>query len=148
MRNDTTNTLTQILMGVKTEKDAEDYINEHTNVHYGSFSEYFKTYITKENLVMADIIKNSSINKNYVYQIIDGSKQASRDKLLALCIGAGMNYTSTNRALKAGGKNPIDPKNPRDVRIAICINQGLKKVLDVNICLEENGLDLFDWINE
>ena len=148
MRDDTTGRLTEILMGVKTDKLAEDYINTYASEHYGSFSEFFKEYIDCNGLTLSDIIKNSSINKNYVYQIVDGKKQGSRDKLLALCIGAGMNFTATNRALKAGGKNPIDPKNPRDARIAVCINQNIRKVMKVNIILEENGMELFDWIQE
>lgn len=148
MKDETTGRLTEILMGVKTDKRAEAYINKYATEYYGSFSEFFNNYIERNDLVLADIIKNSSINKNYVYQIVHGSKQGSRDKLLALCIGAGMNFTMTNRALKAGGKNPIDPRNPRDARIAVCINQGMNNVLKVNIILEENGMELFDWIQE
>lgn len=144
MRDDTTERLTDILKDIKSPKAAEDFIRDYASEHYTSFSEFINTYIKNHNLKTSEIIKGSEINKNYVYHILRGEKHPSRDKTLALCIGAGMNFTMTNRALKANGCNPIDPKNPRDAHIAVCINMGFCQLAKVNIVLEENGLDLIE----
>jgi hypothetical protein len=62
--------------------------------------------------------------------------------VLALCIGAGMNYSQTQRALEISGLAPLYPKNERDVRIAIAINHGLDNVMEVNDILYEFGQEL------
>lgn len=144
MKDDTTERLTDILKNIKSPLAAEKYISNYANEHYNSFSEFIYNYMDNNNLKTADIVKGSEINKNYVYQIIRGEKHPSRDKAIALCIGAGVNYTMTNRALKANGCNPIDPKNPRDAHIAVCINMGISQLTKVNIILEENGMDLIE----
>ena len=144
MKDTTTERLTDILKKVKSPKGAEDFVEKYSKDHYTSFSEFINTYMKEHNLKSSDIVNNSEINKNYVYHIIRGAKHPSRDKTLALCIACGMNFTMTNRGLKANGCNPLDPKNPRDAYIAVCINMGYSQVTKVNIVLEENGLNLIE----
>ena len=52
-----------------------------------------------------------------------------------------MNFAETDRALELAGERRIYPKDERDARIAIMINQGIKDVEDVNLMLESYGLE-------
>ena len=142
MKDATTGRLDGILSEVNSVKSAEDYIKEYAGDRYEGFSDFFQEYLEREGVRKSDVVRRCALNKNYVYQIIRGVRKPSRDKVLALCIGAGMNYTMTNRALKLSGWNPLYPKDERDVRIGICINMGNFNVTDVNLVLEEHGLDL------
>lgn len=138
----TTARLENILKKTKTPKEKELFIRENTTNVYSCFADYYNDYIIKNQMETAELIKKSNINSNYFYNIVNGDRKPGRDKVLALCIGAGMSYSQTNRALKLAGANELYPKNERDVRIAIFINNGKREVIALNLELEEAGLEI------
>lgn len=147
MKNEeTTSRLDDILEDVHTEKEADDYISSHTTeAGSRSFPEYLSEYAALHDLKTSDIIRRSRLNTNYVYNIINKVTQhPGRDKILALCIGAGMNRKETDRALRIAGHSPLYAKDERDVRIIICINNEMNDVLDVNLYLEKHKMDIID----
>lgn len=138
----TTGRLAESLKNVKTVRDKESFIRENTMNGYHDFAEYYSDYMIRNQLDTGELIRNSNISSNYFYNIINGDRKPGRDKVLALCIGAGMNYTETNRALKLAGSNELYPKDERDVRIAIFINNNKRDVITLNIELEEANLEI------
>ena len=72
--------------------DEEKYIEKYVYPHRSrTFSQYLREYMNQNNIAVADVMKNSGINRNYGYNIINGTrKKPGRDKVIALCIGAGM----------------------------------------------------------
>ena len=89
----------------------------------------------------AEIIKKAGFG-DYAYQIIDGRKKpTNRDHVIALCIAAGMSVKETDRALRLADHYPLSPKDKRDVRLVVCINKGMDKVMDVNLELDKFSLD-------
>ena len=145
-KEETTSKLDCMLKDVHTEKQAEEFISEHISDSANrSFREYLIDYATSSTIEMSEIINRSQLNKNYVYNIINGvTKRPGRDKVLALCIGAGMNRKETDRALKLAGHNPLYPKDERDTRIIICLNNGMENVLNVNLYLEQHNIQLIE----
>ena len=93
---------------------------------------------------MSEVIKKSNISRNYVYNIVNGDRNPGRDKIIALCIGAGMNYSEINRALKIAGEGVLYPKNERDARIAAAVNNGIDSVVNLNIILAGEHLRILD----
>ncbi|WP_416906597.1 helix-turn-helix domain-containing protein [Paraclostridium sordellii] len=73
----------------------------------------------------SDLIKNAEIDRTYGYQILNGTKKPSRDKLLKLCISASLDIQESNKALKLGNVGQLYPKNPRDSIIIFGINKKL-----------------------
>lgn len=142
MKEETTARLTEILSRTEGDKAGQKFAAEHS-VEMG-FSQYFCEFLAFRNMVLAEVVKKSGINKNYVYQIVNGSKNPSRDKVIALCIAAGMNFSETNRGLKKAGFAPLYPKDERDVYIAICINEKISSVTEVNLRLYDNGINPLD----
>lgn len=139
---ETTARLENILKNIKDEAAAELYIDKYTSDSYESFAGYFNEYIGEHSLVLPEIIERSGISGNYVYNIVNGIRNPGRDKIIALCIGAGMNVSECNRALKIAKEGVLYPKNERDARIIIAINSGITKVMDINIILDNEGLEL------
>lgn len=137
----TTERLDGILKQVKSEKDIREYMSKYTETSCESFSVYLNSYIAQHRLNVADVIKRSNISRNYVYNIINGDRNPGRDKVIALCIGAGMNYKEINRALKIAKLGVLYSKNPRDARIIIEINKGVKNVMELNLILEREGFE-------
>ena len=144
MSDETTSRLEQILKGVNSLDDAENFIKEHAT-HPRFFFEYLNGYIAKKKIVVSEMIERSGISRNYIYNIINGvTKQPGRDKIIAICIGAGMTVEELNRGLRIAGYNPLYPKNSRDIHIASCINRGIKDVTSINIDLEKVGVSIID----
>lgn len=135
-----------LLAEIKKEEDADKFI-EHYVKHksYNYFYEFLNDYIAENQIDISLVMTYSRINKNYGYNITNGTrKNPGRDKILALCIGAEMSLSNTQRALEIAKVGSIYPKDERDVWIAVAINNKIRDVLKVNILLEEKGLPPLD----
>lgn len=139
MEQDTTRSLSRKLQSISDDKDAESFIKEHSrnNTLHGFLNEL----IAAKAISVPELIGRSGISKNYIYNILGGERtNPGRDKVIAICIGLGASFSQTNRALELVRHSALYPRDERDARIAIAINQGLHNVTDVNIMLEQNGL--------
>lgn len=138
----TTRSLSRILEDLTDTEKTEDFISSHAEKQCRYFYEYLNQLIADKNLVVTDVIAKSGISRNYVYNILNGHKKnPGRDKIIALCIGASMNYSQIQKALEIAETAPLYPRNPRNVRIAVAVNKGVKSVDKLNLILEEYGLE-------
>lgn len=106
-----------------------------------TFVTYFKDLCDKKNLKKSNVIYESNINRTYGYQILNGDKKPSRDKIIQLCIGANLTLKETNTCLILGGTNELYVKNPRDSILIFSINKKLS-IIDINELLYEYNLPL------
>jgi len=141
---DTTDRLEKILKDVKTEDDIREYMENYAENSYTGFAAYFNDYMKAHQLEMAEVIAGSNISRNYIYNIMNGDRNPGRDKIIALCIGAGMSCRDINRALKISQKGVLYAKNERDARIMIAVNKGIKNVTQLNIILDREGLEILE----
>ena len=61
----------------------------------------------------------------YAYQILNGSKNPGRDKTLAICLAAGMDYEETQRALALSDSGKLYPRKKRDSIIIFALHKRL-----------------------
>lgn len=143
MQEITEHQLIEELKKVRTPGETEAFVEKYVRKgRMVSFYEYLQQYLTDKKLPVADVMNNSRINKNYGYNIINGTrKRPSRDKVLALCIGAGMDFDEVQNSLELAELPLLNPRNERDVRIAAGVNNRILDVLKLNIELEEKGLE-------
>lgn len=120
--------------------------NNQELFHDKSFSSYFNDYLANhQELKTAQIIKDSCLSRKYAYEIINGTKKASRDRIIALCFAAHMNLDEVNHALIYAGHNQLYAKNMRDAVIILVINQSYrgnseyKTITELNILLDEQN---------
>lgn len=110
-----------------------------------ALNDYFNFIISSKNLTIADIVKESTLNKDYAYQILNGRKvNPNRMKVLALCIGAHMNYAETQRALEIAHCGVLYPRNPADAIIIYHLNSENWSVIQINLDLEEHGFPIIE----
>ena len=83
-----------------------------------------------------EIIDASGIERSYYYQIMKGTKNPSRDKVIRLCIGTGLTLRETTRMLELSEHATLYSKNRRDIIISVAINQHIS-VIDTNILLDK-----------
>ena len=137
MDETTTRKLEDILSRIDTTKEMDKFMEQpKVTDSYKSFMDYLKSLPAVKEKTDSDLIKLSGIEKSYYYQIMKGTRNPSRNKLLALAIGAGLSLRETNRALELAGLAPLYPKNRRDIIITVGINQHAT-VIDLNILLDK-----------
>lgn len=76
------------------------------------------------------VVRRSRLNQTYAYQIMAGLRRASRDKLMQICFGMGLDVDDACELLEVGHVNRLNPTNRRDIIIAYCLDRGL----DVSEC--------------
>lgn len=142
MYNKTTEELSNTLKQIRSKDDFESFIttNEET-ISLVSFSEYIEKYIKDNNLSKSEIIHNSLINRTYAYQVLQGTKRPSRDKVVALCLSCNMNLEEVIKCLTLSQNAILYTKNKRDAIIIFAINKGLS-VLQTNELLYEYKEDI------
>lgn len=142
MDAETTKRLEETLKRIDSDAKGTDFLKAHKDDRYKSFSDYINAYIGEKDIRIPDLRLKSGISPDYIYGIINGNRKPSRDKVISVCVGAGMTYDETNRALEIAKLGILYPKDERDVRIAIAINKGIDDVSRVNEILSEYGLAL------
>lgn len=120
-------------------KYTEKYSEQKDNL---SLSEYFSTYLRLHDIQESDLIRSSQIQRNYAYQILNGTKNPGRDKVLALCLAAQMNYEETQRALTFADLGKLYPRRKRDSIIIFALNQKLSVQQINELLYEENETPL------
>ena len=105
------------------------------------FYEYLSELCREMDLVPERVIKQASIERTYGHQLFNGTRKPSRDKVIQLAFGFGLNVDRTQELLKAAQKSPLYPRIKRDAAILYCINQNMS-VMDVQDILHDLHLTL------
>lgn len=143
MEQETTRSLSKKLQAIKDEKEAEQFVKSHSDLI--SIHSFLNGLLADKNITVPELIERSGISRNYIYNILGGERtNPSRDKVIAICIGLGASFSQINRALELVKHSALYPKDERDARIAIAVNQGVKSVTEINLMLEKNGLKPLD----
>ena len=121
-----------------------NFLSHHQkDMQLPTLASFFNDYLASHpDLTVPEIIRRSNLSGNYARQIFNGHREhPSKYKLLALCIGAGMDIIETRRALQYAGWPALYDKDKVDAGIIICINHGCNNVADVQVFLIENGVE-------
>ena len=95
----------------------------------------------ERNVTVAQIIDRACMNESYCYQLFKGTRRPSRDKIIQLAFGMGLNLGDTNRLLRAAEKSELYCRNKRDAVIMFGLNNR-KGILDIEAILLAKGCDL------
>ena len=142
MMKKTTEELMEIL---KQKKSIHAYFTEEIDeLEFASLAEYLELLLNEKGLRKSDVIKHSNMDKNYAYQIFNGNKtHPSRDKMIALAIGMGLNVLETRKLLKIAGACDLYARNPRDSILIYCLHKGAG-LMEVNELLSDYNLDILE----
>lgn len=77
-----------------------------------------------------EVVKRSRLNQTFAYQILSGSRKASRDKLIQLAFGLQLTVVEACELLERGGVARLLPVSRRDVIVAF----SLARSMDVTAC--------------
>ena len=115
--------------------------------HYGEqfdnipFHTYINQLCVENGTIPAHVIHKSSIERTFGHQLFNGIRKPSRDKVIQLAFGFGMDYEKTQELLKISHHRALYPKIKRDAAIIFALHRGLP-VTDVQVTLSELSLPL------
>lgn len=93
-------------------------------------------------LARSQVIRDSHLNPTFAYQIMAGARHASRDKLIQLAFGLGLDPEDADAMLERGGMSALRTYDRRDVVVAYCLarDTGLAACDDLLWSLGENTI--------
>lgn len=137
-----TNELLEIL---KSKKTYEKFFYEEVGeLCFKSVSEYLELLLNEKHLQKSDVIKKANLDKNYAYQIFNGTKtNPSRDKIIMLSFGLNLTLNETRNLLKISGLPDLYVRSPRDSVIIFCLHNN-ENLMKTNEMLNDFGLDVLE----
>jgi hypothetical protein len=105
---------------------------------YQTFPEYFRSLPAVREMDTGELIRSSGLERSYYYQVMKGTRSPGRDKVLRLCLAAGLNLKETTRALELSGNAVLYPRKRRDIILTVAVNQ-MADVDDTNLLLFKYG---------
>ena len=108
-----------------------------------SFSEYLELWLRKKQLTRAEVVRDSNLNKAYVYQIFSGKKYPSRDKVIALTFGLHLTIEETQTLLKQAGYRELYPRDPRDALLLFALGRGMD-IISANELLFDHEIEVLE----
>ena len=139
MDESTTRKLAEILSDIDSSNEMDQYM-EHPKVvdSFRSFSRYFQSLPSVRQIDNGELIQRSGLERSYFYQVMKGTRSPGRDKVLRLCLAAGLNLRETTRALELSGNAVLYARNRRDIILTVAVNQ-MADVDDTNLLLFRYG---------
>lgn len=91
--------------------------------------------------VPEQVIRRGGIDRTYGHQLFNGTRKPSRDKVLQLAFGFGLDVEGAQELLKMARQSALYPKIKRDAAILRCLNEG-RNILETQAVLQALGLTL------
>lgn len=135
----------ELLEGLKKTNNLENYVLENQDEFMQvDIAEYLENIIREKQLKRSQIVKDSGLDRSYVYHILNGErKNPSRSKLLAICVAMKMDIKETQYFLRAAQVPVLYPRNQRDCIILYGLEQGAS-VMELNETLYTMQFELLE----
>ena len=99
MEESTTSNLAKVLKNIDTAQEMEQYMELPEVMNScQTFPEYFRSLPAVHEMDTGELIRSSGLERSYYYQVMKGTRSPGRDKVLRLCLAAGLNLKETTRA--------------------------------------------------
>ncbi len=101
-----------------------DFLEKNSDalIAEANIADYLEHLLEKTGCKKSQIIKRTNLNRAYVYQIFEGKKTPSRDKLIAIAIGMKLEFEEIQNLLKYAGQRPLYARDTRDAAIIFSVH--------------------------
>lgn len=117
-----------------------EYLNDAEDRRYENFADFFEDCLNSVGLIKSDFVKKCRIERTYVYQILKGLRNPGREKIIIMCIAAGLGFTLTQKALVIAREGILYYRDDRDASIIYALTHKYS-LTETNNLLEKNGLE-------
>lgn len=141
-RNPTTRTLDGELVQIDKPEELNQYLEKLGHIGKPeSFQDYFFQLEKVQQIPDRELREKSGLERSYYCHIREGSKRPGRNKIIRLCLAAGLDDDEARRAFEAAGVPFWYARDRRDAVIRFCLKKS-RSVIETNLLLEEYGMEL------
>ena len=124
---------------LKQSPDIENYLNTNESEFLNqTTNDALNTILCNSGMSLSDVVRLSGVG-DYAYKVFSGTRRASRNIIIALCIAMKASLAEIQAMLRISGNQLLDPRNKRDSVIIFSVNYK-KTVAETDDILEERGL--------
>lgn len=105
-----------------------------------TFVEYLESILEAKHMSKAQLLSRTNIQRNYGYQIFNGSKVPNKDKVIQMSLAMNLDLHLTNNLLSLSNNGMLYPKVKRDALLIYCI-ENKKSVYETNELLVEYKME-------
>lgn len=135
-----TNDLMEELSGQDT--DLDRYFEENpTSFINVDIKEFWKKAVDTSSKTKSDIINKADMSYCYFYDVINGRKIPSKDKIIRIALAMNLSLDDCQEALRISGKSALYPRIKRDSILIYAINKGYS-IYQTNDLLAEHGEEI------
>lgn len=122
----------------------DEYLKENGDqfVSWGLTEQLLRLFDEK-GVTKAAVARNGGMSEVYLYQVLSGRRNPSRDRLLCICFGLETSLEETQQLLKRAGFAPLYPRLKRDAIILHGIAHGTPLETVNDRLFEENEGTLY-----
>ena len=118
----------------------EEFIKKNQNeLSSSDFCDYLYALVAERGLKNTQAIAQAQMSESYGYQLFNGRRQPSRDKVLQLALGISLTLSETNRLLMLASKSELYVRDKRDAVFMFAINKKMS-VIETEKILNSQGL--------
>jgi len=105
------------------------------------FHDYITSLCAERGEVAERIINKAGIERTFGHQLFNGIRKPSKDKVIQLAIGFGMDTEDTQKLLRIARRTALYPKIKRDAAIIYCLENHLT-FMETQETLHVHGITL------
>lgn len=135
-------TTTELLRELKRQScSLPDYLSNHKETFViEDIKSFWEEIIAKKNYSKSNIINKSDFSYCYFYDVINGRKMPTKDKVVRLALAMKMSVDECQQALKLSGRSALYPKVRRDSVLIYSIEKHLT-IAQCDDLLAQHGED-------
>lgn len=135
-----TNDLMEELSGQDTDLDRYFEKNPTSFINV-DIKEFWKNAVDTSSKTKSDIINKADMSYCYFYDVINGRKIPSKDKIIRIVLAMNLSLDDCQEALRISGKSALYPRIKRDSILIYAINKGYS-IYQTNDLLAEHGEEM------
>lgn len=89
------------------------------------FSEYVIERLKERNIKRSVLIRVLNVDRNYGYQILNGTRVPTREQIIHIALFLGLDYPSAQKMLTLAKRDCLYVRRREDVRIVHCLEHHL-----------------------
>ena len=104
-----------------------------------TFTEYLEIQCQERNMVREHVIVRAGIERGFGHQIFRGSRKPSRDNVLRVAFGFGLDVEETQALLRVARRTLLYPRIPRDAALIYGLSHH-NTIIEMQTSLIEQGM--------
>ena len=117
------------------------FLDEHSGAELPAFSDYIARLADESGMKHEAVIARAGIDRSFGHRLFNGTRKPSRDTVLQLAFGFGLDCDEAQQLLKVAGASALHPKVKRDAVVAYCLHNA-RTLMDAQELLHERNLPL------